>query len=82
MRDFRLGRKLWIDDFVRKQLPFRYAKKTASGGFSVLADIWFACVENMVFIKQKKHKDFVSKKTARGGFSDPLKASRRVALSG
>jgi len=82
MRDFRLGRKLWIDDFVRKQLPFRYAKKTASGGFSVLADIWSAYVENMVFIKEKKHKDFVSKKTARGGFSDPLKASRRVALSG
>ena len=54
MRDFRLGRKLWIDDFVRKQVPFRY----------VLADLWFACVENMVFIKQKKRKDFVSKKTA------------------
>lgn len=81
MRDFRLGRKLWIEDFVRKQVPFRYVEKTARGGFSVLADVWFACVENMVFIKQKKRKDFVSKKTARGGFSDPLKVNRRIALS-
>ena len=50
-----------IDDSVRKQVPFRY----------VLADIWFACVENMVFIKQKKRKDFVF----------PFKANRRIALS-
>ncbi|MBC8135819.1 MAG: transposase [Fibrella sp.] len=50
-----------IDDSVRKQVPFRY----------VLVDIWFACVENMVFIKQKKRKDFVF----------PFKANRRIALS-
>lgn len=49
------------EDFIRKQVPFRY----------VLADVWFACVENMVFIKQKKHKDFVF----------PLKSNRRIALS-
>ena len=50
-----------IEGFIRKQVPFRY----------VLADIWFACVENMVFIKQKKRKDFVF----------PLKSNRRIALS-
>lgn len=50
-----------IDSFVRKQTPFRY----------VLADAWFASVENMRFIKEKKRKDFVF----------PLKSNRRVALS-
>lgn len=50
-----------VDSFIRKQVPFRH----------VLADIWFASVENMIFIKQKKQKDFVM----------PLKANRRVALS-
>ena len=50
-----------IEDFVRKQTPFRY----------VLADCWFASVENMTFIKEKKRKDFVF----------PLKSNRRVALS-
>lgn len=43
------------------QLPFRY----------VLMDIWFAAVENMVYIKLKLQKDFVV----------PLKSNRRVALS-
>lgn len=38
-----------LDDFVRKQTPFRY----------VLADAWFSSVENMKFIKEKKRKDFV-----------------------
>jgi len=46
---------------ARKQIPFRY----------VLADTWFACAENMLFIKQKLGKDFVM----------PLKTNRRVALS-
>lgn len=50
-----------IEDFVRKQTPFRY----------ILADAWFASVENMRFIKDKKRKDFVF----------PLKSNRRVALS-
>ncbi len=50
-----------IDNFVRKQTPFRY----------VLADAWFASVENMKFIKEKKRKDFVF----------PLKSNRKVALS-
>lgn len=50
-----------IDDFVRKQTPFRY----------VLGDAWFASVENMKFIKEKKRKDFVF----------PLKSNRKVALS-
>jgi len=45
---------------VQKQIPF---------GF-VLADIWFASTQNMVFIKKAK-KEFVM----------PLKSNRRVALS-
>jgi SRSO17 transposase len=44
-----------------KQIAFRY----------VLADLWFASAENMVFIKHKAGKDFVM----------PLKSNRRVALS-
>jgi hypothetical protein len=46
---------------VQKQIPFRF----------VLADIWFASAENMVFIKQKAKKEFIL----------PLKSNRRVALS-
>ena len=45
----------------KKQIPFRY----------VLADIWFASADNMVFIKKTAHKEFVM----------PLKSNRRVALS-
>src|SRR6266511_5969448 len=43
------------------QIPFRY----------VLNDVWFASAENMVFVKQTLHKDFVM----------PLKTNRKVALS-
>ncbi len=50
-----------IAGVTRKQIPFRY----------VLADIWFASAENMVFIKQQAKKDFIM----------PLKSNRRVALS-
>jgi len=50
-----------IQRTVQKQIPFRF----------VLADIWFASAENMVFIKQKVKKEFVM----------PLKSNRRVALS-
>ena len=46
---------------VKKQIPFRY----------VLADIWFSSADNMVFIKETAHKEFVM----------PLKSNRRVALS-
>ena len=45
----------------KKQVPFAY----------VLADIWFSSAENMVFIKQKAHKEFIF----------PLKKNRRIALS-
>ena len=45
----------------QKQIAFRY----------VLADVWFASAENMVFIKRKVGKEFVM----------PLKSNRRVALS-
>ena len=38
----------------------------------VLNDIWFASAENMMFVKHALHKDFVM----------PLKANRKVALSG
>lgn len=47
---------------ARKQIPFRY----------VLADTWFSCADNMLFIKQKLGKDFIM----------PLKSNRKVALSG
>ena len=46
---------------ISNGIPFRY----------VLADIWFACAENMTFIKTEKNKDFVF----------PLKDNRLVALS-
>lgn len=46
---------------THKQIPFRY----------VLTDIWFASAENMVFIKNKAHKDFIL----------PLKSNRKVALT-
>lgn len=50
-----------IEDFMPKQVPFRY----------ILADVWFASAENMIFIKHKKRKEFVM----------PLKSNRKVALS-
>lgn len=50
-----------IQRTVHKQIPFRF----------VLADVWFASADNMVFIKQKAKKEFVM----------PLKSNRRVALS-
>jgi hypothetical protein len=37
----------------------------------VLFDVWFASAENMVFIQQHQHRDFIC----------PLKANRKVALS-
>lgn len=50
-----------IGAVVKKQIPFAY----------VLADVWFAAAENMVFIKNTAHKEFIF----------PLKSNRRVALS-
>jgi hypothetical protein len=49
-----------IASALSRQIPFRY----------VLADIWFASADNMVFIKSRK-KDFIM----------PLKGNRKVALS-
>ena len=46
---------------LKNQLPFRY----------VLADSWFSSVENMVFVKTEKGKDFIL----------PLKDNRKLALS-
>ena len=46
---------------VKKQVPFGY----------VLADVWFSSADNMVFIKNTVHKEFIF----------PLKSNRRVALS-
>lgn len=50
-----------ISDAVQKQIAFRY----------VLADLWFACCETMVHIKESCKREFVF----------PLKSNRRVALS-
>ena len=50
-----------IASVQKKQVQFAY----------VLADVWFSSAENMVFIKQKAHKEFLF----------PLKKNRRVALS-
>jgi hypothetical protein len=46
---------------VANQLPFEY----------VLNDLWFASAENMLFIKDEIHKEFVM----------PLKENRKVCLS-
>jgi len=45
---------------VKNELPFRY----------VLNDTWFASAENMIFVKQTLHKEFVM----------PLKDNRKVSL--
>ena len=50
-----------LQQALTNHVPFRY----------VLNDVWFASAENMVFVKQTLHKDFVM----------PLKANRKVALS-
>ena len=50
-----------LQQAVTNHIPFRY----------VLNDVWFASAENMVFVKQTLHKDFVM----------PLKTNRKVALS-
>jgi hypothetical protein len=46
---------------IANEIPFDY----------VLNDLWYASAENMRFIRQELHKDFVM----------PLKANRKVALS-
>ena len=50
-----------LQQAVDNQLPFRY----------VLNDSWYASAENMRFVQQTLHKDFIM----------PLKANRKVALS-
>jgi DDE superfamily endonuclease len=50
-----------IKQAVTNRIPFR----------CVLFDVWFASAENMVFLKQHQHRDFIC----------PLKANRKVALS-
>jgi DDE superfamily endonuclease len=50
-----------IKQAVCNRIPFRF----------VLFDVWFASAENMVFLKQHQHCDFIC----------PLKANRKVALS-
>jgi DDE superfamily endonuclease len=55
-----VGRAL-IKQAVTNRIPFRF----------VLFAIWFASAENLVFIKQHQHRDFLC----------PLKANRKVALS-
>ena len=50
-----------IKQAVINRIPFR----------CVLFDVWFASAENMVFLKQQQHRDFIC----------PLKANRKVALS-
>ena len=49
-----------VQTCLENQLPFRY----------VLADLWFASAENMVFVKKTHGKDFIF----------PLKENRKVAL--
>ena len=65
------GRK----SLISKQEYFRNLIKTAVSNNidfkTVLADTWFASVENMCYIKNDMHKDFIM----------PLKSNRKVALS-
>jgi hypothetical protein len=50
-----------IKQAVRNRIAFRF----------VLFDVWFASAENMVFLKQQLHRDFIC----------PLKTNRKVALN-
>ena len=50
-----------VQQAVRNQIAFRY----------VLNDVWFASAENMRFVKEAMHKDFIM----------PLKSNRKIALS-
>lgn len=50
-----------VKQAVTNRIPFRF----------VLFDVWFASAENMGFLKQHLHRDFIC----------PLKANRKVALS-
>ncbi len=50
-----------VQQAVANQIPFQY----------VLNDVWFASAENMRFVKQPLHTDFIM----------PIKANRKVALS-
>jgi DDE superfamily endonuclease len=50
-----------IKQVVTNHIPFRF----------VLFDVWFASAENMVFLKQQLHRNFIC----------PLKTNRKVALS-
>jgi len=50
-----------IKQAVTNRIPFRF----------VLCDVWFAAAENLVFLKQQQHRDFIC----------PLKTKRKVALS-
>lgn len=50
-----------LQQAVTNQIPFRY----------VLNDAWYSSAENMRFVKQTLHKDFIM----------PLKANRKIALS-
>jgi DDE superfamily endonuclease len=50
-----------IKQAVTNRIPFRF----------VLFDVWFASAENMVFLKQPQHRNFIC----------PLKTNRKVALS-
>ena len=50
-----------IKQVVTNRIPFR----------CVLFDVWFASAENMVFLKQQLHRNFIC----------PLKTNRKVALS-
>lgn len=55
-----------IEHAVKNQLPFRFVLFGC-----LLGRIWFASVENMMFIKHKQRRDFLC----------PLKSNRKVALS-
>ena len=50
-----------LQQAVTNQIPFRY----------VTNDVWYSSAENMRFVKQVLHKDFIM----------PLKANRKIALS-
>jgi hypothetical protein len=72
--DPKTGKDKWISPRTKNELArdliARTAQRQIPFGF-VLANIWFASAEKMVFIKQKARKEFVM----------PLKSNRRVALS-
>jgi hypothetical protein len=73
-KDEETGREKWTSPLTKNEMARAMIARTKAKQIAfryVLADVWFASAENMVFIQRQAGKDFVM----------PLKGNRRVALS-